>query len=240
MSEHPDRPDDGATATEAGSDASVDLRETYRQQVIASIGGWQGALLAGVPPVVFVAVNAAAGLRPAVITALGVAALLVLYRVVRRQPLQQAISGGVGVAVAALIAARTGQARGFFLLGIWGSFLYAVPLIGSLLFRRPVVGLIWEFLDPTPQTGDGPPLPWYRRAPLLRGYVWATLIWTATSLARGVVQLTLYHRNATGWLATARLAMGYPLTIAAFGLTWLLVSRARRQLAGSAGDDRLP
>jgi hypothetical protein len=144
---------------------------------------------------------------------------------------QQAVSGAIGVAIAAAIAARTGQARGYFLLGIWGSFVYAVPLLVSLVLRRPVVGLIWEFLDPTPGE-DG--TPWYRRAPLLRAYAWATLVWTVLTLLRGAVQLALYHRNATGWLAFARISMGYPLTIAAFGASFWLVMRARRHLRPAA------
>jgi FtsH-binding integral membrane protein len=202
-------------------------RDEYREQILQSIGGWQGALITAIPTVVFVVVNVVSGLRWAVVAALGVAGLLVVYRMARRQSVQQAVSGALGVAVAAFIAARTGQARGYFLLGIWSSFLYAVPLAVSVLVRRPVVGLVWEFLDPSP--GDDEP-PWYRRAVLRRAYMWSTLLWTVTMLARGGVQLALYHRNATGWLAFARIAMGYPLTIAAFGATFWLVMRARRAL----------
>jgi hypothetical protein len=202
-------------------------RDEIRQQILDGIGGWKGALISAVPPIVFVAVNAWRGLRDAIIAALVVAGLLVAYRLIRKQPVQQALSGAIGVGVAALIAARTGQARGYFLLGIWSSFLYAVPLAVSVLVRRPVVGLVWEFLDPSP--GDDEP-PWYRRAVLRRAYMWSTLLWTVTMLARGGVQLALYHRNATGWLAFARIAMGYPLTIAAFGATFWLVMRARRAL----------
>ena len=42
------------------------------------------------------------------------------------------------------------------------------------------------------------------------------------------MQLALYHRNDTGWLAVARIAMGYPLTIAAVGFGFWAVNRARR------------
>ena len=73
-----------------------------------------------------------------------------LYRLARKQSTQQAISGLFGVLIAALIAARTGQARGYFLLGIWSSFLYAVPFAVSLVIRRPLIGWLWEFLDPAP------------------------------------------------------------------------------------------
>jgi hypothetical protein len=166
-----------------------------------------------------------------VIAAVGSAVVLALYRIVRKQPVQQALSGLLGVVVAAVIAARTGQARGFFLLGIWTSFVYAVPFGVSLLVRRPLVGLLWEFLDPTPSDDA---TPWHRRRPLLLAYTWATLAATAVFLARGFVQLSLYGNNATGWLAFARIAMGYPLFIGAVGFAFLVVTRARRRLTADA------
>jgi hypothetical protein len=96
-----------------------------------------------------------------------------------------------------------------------------------MLVRRPLVGVIWEFLDPTP----GVPRPWRRRRPLLVAYTWATMAATLVFLARGIVQLTLYGQNRTGWLAFARIAMGYPLFLAAVGFSFLVVTRARRRVA---------
>jgi hypothetical protein len=210
-----------------------DLRETYRQQLLTGIGGWSGALITAVPTAVFVVVNVTASLRLAIIAAVGSAALLTLYRLVRKQSIQQALSGLFGVLVAALIAARTGQARGYFLLGIWTSFAYAVPFAVSVLVRRPLVGVLWEFLDPTPTHDE---TRWYRRRPLLLAYTWSSVAAVAVFLARGFVQLALYGDNATGWLAFARIAMGYPLFIAAVGFSFLIVTRARRRAqAASAG-----
>ena len=214
----------------------LDLRETYRTQLVQSIGGWSGTAITALPPVVFVAVNAVWGLRPAVAAAVASGVALAGYRLVRRQPVQQALSGLFGVLIAALIAARTGQARGYFLLGIWSSFAYAVPFAVSLLLRRPLIGLLWEFLDPSVPPGADPP--WYRRRRLRRGYALATLIGTVLFLSRGVVQATLYHDNATGWLAFARVAMGYPLYIAAVGAGYLVARRARR--AEPAGEPPAP
>lgn len=206
-----------------------DLRETYRQQLLSSIGGWSGALIAAVPTTVFVIVNIVASLRPALIASVASALVLAGYRLVRKQSVQQALSGLFGVLVAALIAARTGEARGYFLLGIVTSFLYAVPFGVSVLFRRPLVGLAWEFLDPTP-VEDG--IAWYRRRPLLVAYTWSTVVGTAVFLVRGIVQLVLYQHNATGWLGIARIAMGYPLFIAAIGFSFVVVTRARRRVVG--------
>lgn len=213
---------------ESPEKAKPDRRETYRQQMLTSIGGWQGALITAIPTTVFVIVNVVSSLKPAVIAAVASALVLTAYRLVRKQPTQQALSGLFGVAVGALIASRTGQARGYFLLGIWTSFLYAVPFAVSVLFRRPLVGLAWEFLDPTPGQDA---TPWHRRRPLLVAYTWATLAATLVFLARGLVQWRLYGENATGWLAFARIAMGYPLFIAAAGVSFVIVTRARRRLS---------
>jgi hypothetical protein len=232
-------PDDATspeTTTEAGAaESATDLRETFRQQMIASIGGWTGALITAIPTAVFIVVNVTASLRTAIFAAVGSALLLTAYRLIRKQSIQQALSGLFGVLIASIIAARTGQARGYFLFGIWTSFAYAVPFGVSIVVRRPLVGLGWEFLDPTSSDDDDPP--WYRRPVLLRAYMWATVAATLMFLSRGIVQAALYHRNATGWLAFARIAMGYPLFLATAGCVYLLVSRARRRLAHSSAGE---
>lgn len=212
----------------------TDLRETVRQQMLSSIGGWTGALITAIPTAVFIIVNVATSLRVAIYSAVGSAVLLTGYRLARRESVQQAISGLFGVLIAALIAARTGHARDYFLFGIWTSFVYAVPFAVSMVVRRPLVGVLWEFLDPSPADAGG--RPWHRRRPLLAAYSWATLAVTAMFLARGIVQATLYHRDATGWLAFARIAMGYPLFIAAAGFSFWIGQRARRRVGGSAGE----
>ena len=211
-----------------------DLRETYRQQLLSGIGGWSGALITAVPTTVFVIVNVITDLRIAIVAAVGSALALAGYRLIRKQSVQQALSGLLGVVVAAVVAARTGEARGFFLLGIITSFLYAVPFAVSVVVRRPLVGLAWEFLDPTPAGEDTAPVAWYRRRPLLMAYTWSTVAATAVFLVRGIVQLILYQRNATGWLAFARIAMGYPLFLAAIGFSFVIVRRARTRVVDGA------
>jgi Protein of unknown function (DUF3159) len=218
-----DPADDGSTP-QAGRGS---YREHYRQQLLNGLGGWSGTLITAIPTVVFVAVNSVAGLRPAIISAIAAAVVLAIYRMVRKQPVQQALTGLIGVVVASVIAGGMGQARGYFLLGIWTSFAYAAAFAGSLIVRRPLVGLAWEFLDPSP----GVTRPWYRQPQLLRAYALATAGGLLVFLARGVVQTALFRQDATGWLAVARIAMGYPLFLFALGFAFWVVTRARRQLA---------
>ncbi|MEO6702222.1 MAG: DUF3159 domain-containing protein [Jatrophihabitantaceae bacterium] len=204
-----------------------ELRERTREQILVAMGGWSGTVIAAIPPVVFVIVNALAGLRVAIYAAVGSGVLIAGYRLVRRQSLQQAATGLFSVLIAALIAHRTGQARGFFLLGIAGSILYGGIFAISLLVRRPLIGLIWEFLDPSPLP-EG--TKWYRVRPLRRGYDLASLAALAMFAARAIVQLSLFRDNKTGWLAVTRIVMGFPLYLAVIAVVFWVVRRARRQL----------
>jgi hypothetical protein len=63
----------------------------------------------------------------------------------------------------------------------------------------------------------------------MRVYTATTLLWAALSLSRFLVQNSLYDADQTGWLAAARLAMGYPLTIALLAVTVLCVRRVRHR-----------
>jgi hypothetical protein len=191
--------------------------------LVESIGGWRGLVDSGLPVVVFVAVNAFAGLQAAIWAAIGVGVALFALRLVRRQTVQQALSGFFGILVAAFIANRTGEAKGFFLLGIWASFVYAGVFLVSVLARWPLVGVIWEYVD-----GRGMGTAWRKDRPLMRVYTWCTLVWVLVFLARGLVQRYLYDQDLTGWLAVARLAMGYPFTIGAVAISVLAVRRVRK------------
>jgi hypothetical protein len=192
--------------------------------LVESIGGWRGLVDSGLPVVVFVAANAAGGLTAAIWAAIGCGVLLLTLRLLRRESVQQAVSGFLAVALAAYIASRTGEAKGFFLLGIWASFLYAGLFLASVLVRWPLVGVVWEYVD----GGGGT---WRRKAALLRVYTWTTLLWVGVFLSRGIVQRFLYEEDRTGWLAVARLAMGYPVTVGALAVTILAVRRVRHRIA---------
>jgi len=225
LGESGEQRDSGAAADDAEGPGG--LREEYRHQLLTTLGGWSGTVIAAIPTVVFVVVNVLTNLRTAIFAAVGSAVVLAGYRLARRQSTLQALSGLVGVVVASLIAQRLGQARGYFLLGIWTSFLYAALFAASLLVRRPLVGLAWEFLDPSPDERQ----PWHRDRGLFRAYLLATLSGVALFAARGVVQFALFQKNATGWLAVARIAMGYPLYVLTLGYAFWVVRRARRRFA---------
>jgi hypothetical protein len=120
-----------------------------RHLVLEQLGGWRGMVDATLPTVAFIVANAANGLRTGIWAALGAALLVFVLRLVRRESVQQAVSGLFAVGVAVAIAALSGQARDFFVLGIVRNAVIGVVLLGSIAVRRPLVGVIAEFLAPS-------------------------------------------------------------------------------------------
>ena len=189
--------------------------------LLEQMGGVPGIIASTIPVAVFVVVNIVAALQPALIAAIVAGVGIAAWRIARKQPLQPAVSGLFGVGIAAFIAYRTGEARGFYLPGLIYSAVLGLAFLVSVIVRWPLAGVIWHGIN-----GDGQS--WRRDPRLLRAYTWASLLWTLVFAARLVVQGLLYNADATTWLGIARLAMGYPLVgVALLGTVWA-VSRARR------------
>jgi hypothetical protein len=101
------------------------------------------------PTLAFIVANSVDGLRTGIWAALVSALLVFLLRLVRRESVQQAVSGLMAVGIAVALAAASGQARNFFAFGIARNAAIAVVLLGSIPLRRPLVGVIAEFLAPS-------------------------------------------------------------------------------------------
>lgn len=200
--------------------------EVRTKTVLEQLGGVTGLVSSSLPVLVLVIVNAATDLTPAIWAAVGSGLAIAVWRLVRREALQPAVSGLLGVAVAAYIAHRTGSAKGFFLLGIWTSVLYAGVFVVSVAVRWPLVGVAWSMLN-----GHG--WSWRESREAVRAYDIASLAWAVLFLARFAVQYWLYNSDQTGWLAAARIAMGWPLTGLVLLLTVWVVRRGDRAAAAA-------
>ncbi|MBI3690295.1 MAG: DUF3159 domain-containing protein, partial [Mycolicibacterium aromaticivorans] len=124
----------------ADTPAVTPEEKTPAQALLAQMGGVSGLIYSALPVAVLVPVNTAFGLVPAISAALGVAALILVWRLYRRDSVQPAISGFIGVGISALIAWFVGASKGYFLLGIWTSLIWAAVFALSVVIRRPVVG----------------------------------------------------------------------------------------------------
>jgi Protein of unknown function (DUF3159) len=120
-----------------------------RHLVLEQLGGWRGMVDTTLPTIAFILANAWGGLRIGIWAAIGAALLVFVLRLIRRESVQQAVSGLFAVGVAVVIAATSGQARDFFAFGILRNAVIGVVLVGSILVRWPLIGVIAEFLAPS-------------------------------------------------------------------------------------------
>jgi hypothetical protein len=158
----------------------------------------------------------------AVGAALAVVALVV--RIVQKQPVQFVVNSIVGIAVAAVFALRSGKAEDVFLPGIIYNAAYAALMTVSILVRWPVVGLMIGSV-----TGD---LSGWRSDPgivkLCSRLTWLLVLPCAIRVA---VQYPLYLAGEVGWLGATKIALGWPLQIAALSAMAVLLARGRTPLA---------
>jgi Protein of unknown function (DUF3159) len=149
MSAPDDRVDRPAPAPGPAAEQAEAVPAFDRHLVLEQLGGWRGMVDATLPTIAFIVANSLDGLRTGIWAALGAALLVFLLRLVRRETVQQAVSGLFAVGIAVAIAAFTGQARDFYVPGIIRNAGLAVVLLGSVVVRRPLVGVIAEFLAPS-------------------------------------------------------------------------------------------
>lgn len=195
----------------------------FRREISRQIGGWSGMAESAVPVIVFVIANTVFSLYPALIAAVASALVIAGFRLLRKQSPRQALNGLVGIAIAAIWAARTGRAEDFYLPGILISYGYAVIIAGSVLFRRPLVGVVWAFFG-----NIGPE--WRQSRSHYRLFFWLTLFWVVVWVAKVTVQAWMYVAGASAaQLGVARIALGTPPVVLLLLVTAWVVRRHNKR-----------
>jgi hypothetical protein len=194
------------------------IGQSGQSSIVEAVGGRRGIVDSGLPTVVFVAVFTATkgNMTASVWAAIVAGAVSTVLRLARRETLQFAISGFIGVAIAAFIAQRTGRAENFFLPGLLINIGYAAAYAISVLVRWPLIGVVLGAL-----TGEG--TAWRRDPAKMRAFSIVSWIWAAMFLLRVVVQSPLYFAGALVALGVTRLAMGWPLFCLTIWLSWLVL-----------------
>ena len=150
----------------------------------------------------------------AVAVAIGV--VLFVERLVRRKSVVNALGGLFGIALAAFIAVRSGNAEDFFWPKVAQQGGLFVIFAGSVVVRRPLTGFIVSTLyraDPE----------WQKLPAVRRVMTEYTLIWAGLFLLRALVFLAGILAGKVGFLGVASLAMGLPAfgALLFFGYRWV-------------------
>lgn len=204
---------------DAATQASVE--QLVRRQLAAALGGGRGMLEGALPTLAFTITYVLSHqLRAALGVSLALALVLLVVRLVQRQTPQFVLNSAVGIAVAAVFALRSGNARDVFLPGLLYNSGYAVLMVFSILVGWPLVGFLIGSV-----TGD--PTAWHRDRRIVRLCSVLTWLLAAPCVLRVVVQYPLWASDQVGWLGTAKIIMGWPLQVAALAAMAYVLGRGR-------------
>jgi hypothetical protein len=200
----------------------------FSEQLAEQLGGWRGLVESSIPVTVFVIANILLELRPAIIVAVASGLLIAVFRLIRRQSVRHAMNGLFGIFVGAFIAWRSGDAKDFYLPGIFISAGYAVALILSAVFRYPLVGWIWSVVL------DGGKTRWREDPVLLKAFGWLTVLWASVYIAKVLIQYGLYRADQESLLGVARIVLGWPPYAILLAITvWSVRRVTRHQQTGA-------
>ena len=207
-----------------------------RFDAVSAVGGWRGVLESAVPILVFVVILAVAptALTTALVASLTVSGVALLARLAqrgRRRDLKQVAGGALVTVLSAVWAWRSGQASNFYATGLVINAVCLLAFLGSLLLRRPLIGVLMELWHPTsggdaesPASGSS----WRTdpaRAGIRRRYAIATGVLAAVFVLRLLVEVPLYLAGeaALGALGVSRVVLGLPLYGLGIWFAWLIV-----------------
>ncbi|MEY2743097.1 MAG: hypothetical protein RIS01_858 [Actinomycetota bacterium] len=191
-----------------------------KDKVLNALGGKRGLIDSGLPALVFLIVFNISGkdVDTALYAAVALSILLTLLRLIKRETIQHAFSGLIGVGICALISKRTGNAADFYLPGLWINAAYGLLYAITNLVKWPILGVMLG-----PILGEN--LLWRKDPARLNAYIKAGWLWVAMFAARLIVQYPLYKSGNINVLGTARLLMGYPLFILTAWGTWQILRK---------------
>ncbi|MFF2080735.1 DUF3159 domain-containing protein [Kitasatospora sp. NPDC058162] len=221
-------PLDPAAAEAARQAASKEAADT----VLQAFGGVRGMIDMTLPGLVFIVTyNVTHQVSAAAWAALGLSALFVVARLVRRETIQHAFSGVFGVALGAWIAMKSGKAEDFYLPGLLWSVGYCVGLAVSAMVRWPMIGVMLG-----PITGEM--FTWRKENPgRLAAYTKATWAWVVIMGLKPVILFPLYFTHNVNLLGWLKVALGIPPLLLAMYVTWQILLKAPPPIKAPVDDE---
>lgn len=188
-----------------------------KAKILAALGGVKGLIDSGIPSLVFLIVfNISHNLTTSASAALALSALITVFRLAKRETIQNALSGVIGVGICYWFSRSTGKAEDFYLPGLITNLVYGSAYTLSILIGWPILGVVLG-----PILGEN--FLWRKDPKRKKMYAQASWLWVGLFVARLLVQFPLYLAGNVNLLGTARLIMGYPLFFATGWGTWLII-----------------
>ncbi|MBB1243886.1 DUF3159 domain-containing protein [Streptomyces durbertensis] len=195
--------------------------EVTKAAFLEAFGGVRGMVETTVPGLVFVlSYTVNRDIHVSAIAALCLSAVMALLRLARRDTVKHAFSGVFGVAIGAVFAMMSGDAKNFYLPGMLYTLGLAVAYLASSAAGWPLLGLI---LGPLFREN----LSWRTRNPGRKAaYTKASYAWGLVLLAKSAITFPIYFWGDATQLGWLRVALGIPPFLLCVYLTWIFLAKA--------------
>ncbi|CAL9410524.1 DUF3159 domain-containing protein [Streptomyces sp. DH-12] len=213
---------DKPTTEETSADASADdARAVTEAALFEAFGGVRGMVETVLPGLLFVSIYTVnKDLHMSALAALGVALVMVVVRLARRDTVKHAFSGVFGVGFGVVFAMMTGNAKDFYLPGMLYTLGLALAYIVTAMAGVPLIGLM---LGPVFKEN----LSWRTRNPgRKKAYTKASWAWGLILLAKCAILFPLYWWADTTQLGWVLVALKIPPFLLAVYLTWVFLAKA--------------
>ena len=205
----------------AREDRAGDSKDVTEAALFDAFGGVRGLVETTVPGLVFITIYTVnKDIKAAAITALVLAALMGVARLVRRDTVKHAFSGVFGVAFGVVFAMMTGNAKDFYLPGMLYTLGLALAYVITAAAGVPLLGLV---LGPVFKEN----LSWRTRNPgRKKAYTKASYAWGAILLTKCAILFPLYFWGDTQQFGWVTVALKIPPFLLAVWLTWVFLAKA--------------
>ncbi|MCP8710898.1 DUF3159 domain-containing protein [Streptomyces sp. AC04842] len=213
---------DKPTTEETSADTSADdARAVTEAALFEAFGGVRGMVETVLPGLLFVSIYTVnKNLHMSALAALGVALVMVVVRLARRDTVKHAFSGVFGVGFGVVFAMMTGNAKDFYLPGMLYTLGLALAYIVTAMAGVPLIGLM---LGPVFKEN----LSWRTRNPgRKKAYTKASWAWGLILLAKCAILFPLYWWADTTQLGWVLVALKIPPFLLAVYLTWVFLAKA--------------
>lgn len=182
------------------------------------------------PPLLFALINTRFGFTPAMASALALALVFLIVRLLRRQTAWSALAGIGGVALALALVFLLDREEGFFLPGIVSSGGTALVAVLSNLVGFPMVA--W-----TSALARRWPRAWYQHPRVRPAYADITWLWALYFGFKLLLQFSLFQNADPDRLAWLNLVLGWPGTVALLIVTYVYGTWRLRNLGGPSVEE---
>lgn len=190
-----------------------------KAKVVSALGGKSGIFDSTVPSIFFlISYNISHDLKLCLYLSIGLAAILMFIRLIRKTTLVHAVGGFLAAVFCAYFAWKTGSAKSYYAPSLWKNSAFLAIYGLSIAARFPLIGLILG-----PILGEN--FDWRNSKERYRAYRNATWVWFALFGIRLAIQYPLYKADAFNALGIANVFLGVPLYLLVLWATWMIIKQ---------------